>query len=108
MRLLNPQGTPRPAVCLQYLERLKTDGHKKIKKITCDPVGLGLPASLTEDNCMPHQEAHTYHILLSYSPQLRRRWLLTLEMGTYSLTTLPTIHDRNRTWGGSRQNVVPT
>lgn len=37
----------------------------------CDPAGLGLPASLTEDTSMPHQEAHTYHILLSSSPQLR-------------------------------------
>lgn len=40
MRLLNPHGTPRRAVCLQYLEKLKTDGHKKIKKITCDPAGF--------------------------------------------------------------------
>lgn len=53
MRLLNPQGTPRPAVCLQYLERLKTDGHKKIKKIMCDPAGVGWPASLTEDSGAP-------------------------------------------------------
>lgn len=65
MRLLNPQGTPRPAVCLQYLERLKTDGHKKIKKIMCDPEGLGLPASLTEDTGMPHQEAT---LITDFSP----------------------------------------
>lgn len=35
-----PHGTHRRDVCLQYLEKLKTDGHKKIKKITCDPAGL--------------------------------------------------------------------
>lgn len=39
-RLLNPHGTPRCSVCLQYLEKLKTDGHKKIKEITCDSADL--------------------------------------------------------------------
>lgn len=33
---LNPHGTRWCSVCLQYLEKLKTDGHKKIREITCD------------------------------------------------------------------------
>lgn len=37
---LNPHGTRWCSVCLQYLERLKTDGHKKIREITCDSAYL--------------------------------------------------------------------
>jgi len=37
---LNPHRTRWCSVCLQYLEKLKTDGHKKIREITCDSVYL--------------------------------------------------------------------
>lgn len=36
---LNPHRT-RCSVCLQYLEKLKTDGHKKIREITRDSAYL--------------------------------------------------------------------
>lgn len=37
---LNPHRTRWCSVCLQYLEKLKTDGHKKIREITCDSAYL--------------------------------------------------------------------
>lgn len=37
---LNPHRTRWCSVCLQYLEKLKTDGHNKIREITCDSAYL--------------------------------------------------------------------
>lgn len=37
---LYPHRTRWCSVCLQYLEKLKTDGHKKIREITCDSAYL--------------------------------------------------------------------
>lgn len=37
---LNPHRIRWCSVCLQYLEKLKTDGHKKIREITCDSAYL--------------------------------------------------------------------
>lgn len=56
---LNPHRTRWCSICLQYLEKLKTDGHKKIREITCDS------AYLKEDYL--EKEKVAFFVLAKYS-----------------------------------------
>lgn len=86
-RLLNPHGTPRCSVCLQYLEKLKTDGHKKIKEITCDS------ADLKKDSLEKDEVA--FLVLVKYSntasfPPVCRLWSLSEQEYSRLLNSAPT------------------